>query len=1596
MPISYDDGSEAVSDAEWGGTTAASTYADGSEKVSEDEWDSTPYQNPESQVFDTAQSALTGAPLQEATQPENKESQVFDVTQDTLLSDPDEESDDPEENDGVDWLSRTLVRAHQQQQELDQIEQGTPPEETSFQSERALGRAMEDRNKERGAFDFSILQGKTAEWAASPEGQRVWKQILHAQAMDRSEWEKAKDMFGRIATGVGKSIVHIVRGTKRAVDRAYTLSDEYANVPDSEKTRLQHTLNFLNLPYLKMRKDVIPYHEFMADFYGGLAETLWAGITTVAGGTVGLGEGLVVTGPHGKEKEWGDRIAKSMQHWMHKWGYANAKTDTAKIILKNVGEGFQKLHDYATQQYINPTREQGRTKLAGMMAFGLELILLYGPVAPLKGAGRGVGRGAKAVGRGAKAVVKRLTKKESPVGMVGGVQIFGKVEAKKASAAWFESVTLARKGKEAMGDAAQAEQPVKPIEPEHVRETKDLPDDSPVDVVEPKEPAGMTPFELVPYEGSLLLSPWEVPLSSRIKTLKEEGIHLSTEQRHIAEVYYEGMAATAEIHGFPVPKQVLKEISDAKSKREKPAPKEAKTLELERENLVKESQALHTRQRDVLGSQPKGRAEKKQYQAILDNIRNERMELNRKIEKIERRLDGEPDVRLSQKQLEAKFDKVQKELQKVSTELEKANREGRLPKQTGKKGKFQRGEKPGGTRTARQLKEEKDLLHAQLSELGNELDYRATKQMEADRRKARIDEINKELAEGAKDTGTLHAEEAFALQSKMASKMQELQKVQDTMAQGKGKRPKNQPALQKKEARLKREVDELSTQIDGIAEKMQTMSAKKAEALKAEREYLESGGSLVSNPWKQGGYFTLPSELLALANNMASMIKGGAHGLAILAKVLIGPLINKTTMNVYQIGTKTAMAYPQKFLHHEKGTPGKTFVDLVSEKTGEFHKKLNTILDPLRNRFGHITKKDNRLLWESIHDRTVANARSTPDRIKTAAREISTLLNELRDYANKVGLDVGFIQDYFPRIFKAGKIKRQRQRFESLLRDYFYSEGKSLPEAKRIATEITGRILHEEGAPQLAPKNMQPTNPAVAGFFNPAEHTARKTGKGPRRNPNLEKSRKLGINDTVFHDFLETNVEAVLARYTEGTVKRTEYARIAGPSEGKAMAALAKIIDENYEAGGHWSPDQIRSRFYKMLDVMQGTHARIQTPVARSVNAFLTNAMVPIHMSLVALASLPEFATSIARYGPWHGGKGIILGLMDATHSAFKAADQLVFGKHDTIVGASKHFKPTGKRIIPGLTKRDAKVMLEQLGIIENKFLESAMQKRFTGTSGKWTRRFMKATGLELMTQIQQQMAYYSAMSFIKSRAKGLAKNPNRRSAKTWKMQLERMGIDPAQAANWHRNGMVDGAFTSQLHTAIIREVNTVITKPNPGSTPAWMSNQYLSQVAIFQRFFGAFSNTFVKQTFKDLFGKTNVQTKANVAIGLTTMLSLAALGMYLKDLINGRDPSERYEDQGGAMKLLSLADRAGLTGHLSRPVNFFTRSRYGYKDTTWARLGQQFGPGLGWAVRGVEASASEEPGEAWAHVLSSIMPVMNVTKKTKEMMYDIFENMFD
>lgn len=622
---------------------------------------------------------------------------------------------------------------------------------------------------------------------------------------------------------------------------------------------------------------------------------------------------------------------------------------------------------------------------------------------------------------------------------------------------------------------------------------------------------------------------------------------------------------------------------------------------------------------------------------------------------------------------------------------------------------------------------------------------------------------------------------------------------------------------------------------------------------------------------KQGGAIsTAPLE--AVVDAAKRIGKRGAKGAEQLYSAVADEMWHRSISRIRDLDTPTARTLANEFKPDTGVERG--LIEHIQAKTGELTTRLDKIFEPLRGR-RRIPKADQDHLMRMLR------GEDGPARLLDKAKELRAYLDDAYQYATDAKVPIEYRRNYVSQVWDVNPIRKDPEGAAA-----FFA---SLPDmSPQAGAGVVRNLIDNEGI-----YSRDSTSDRFAGSDNdfPMWASRQQKALGGASKIAAEKARVLQIPPEKLREaekWLVNDLEAVLSRYTHALVQRTEYARLAGPNEGRLNNMVAQILREIQEPTMDYS--HYARQIYDVADAAQHKFTyfpvlKAKFPTVLRVMRIASNYEVITKMAKVALASLPEFAAPMIQFGARPASYAA--GVKYAAISAARAADKLITGKHHIPQDAAAEF-------------------LERLGVIYVDSLRSAQMERFGGTTSKFATRFMHYTGLEQLTNVQRIVASDAIVRMVDRYSKELTRDTLAEGRRTYYTRiLDELGIPADAAVAWAKSGD-NAAFQPYIDTAVIRGVKMTIVTPDPMSVPMAYNDPFLQLPLIFNRFNAVMTNSFLKRFGKELLAKDTPVTRKAVALGgMATAISIGSFVLWLKaQWLNSDFAKKAYDQQSTAEHL--------------------------------------------------------------------------------------------
>lgn len=629
-----------------------------------------------------------------------------------------------------------------------------------------------------------------------------------------------------------------------------------------------------------------------------------------------------------------------------------------------------------------------------------------------------------------------------------------------------------------------------------------------------------------------------------------------------------------------------------------------------------------------------------------------------------------------------------------------------------------------------------------------------------------------------------------------------------------------------------------------------------------------------------------------------------------------------------------------------------SYYERVSLKTGELIGRLENSLEPLRGAFRrHIPKEVNARLVAILRGEKLPRTGGVKG-MGEVGLKVRQILNDTRDYAKSQGIEVGFLPNYFPRVYKRQVLETDKGRADFVR--VLQRHGIEATEADAIATKIvnTDGILMIERAPKS--ERFDPVKPREAA---PEPHTpGRMLRDRARVNKNIETARTLSsIPDAELASFLESDVPAVLVRYVTGVVRRAEYARLFGPGEGRLNAMLRDIITEAAQAGRPVRPAEIK-RIYDLADAMQSAYRPILSHQGRTANTLMGAYQLIRTLPLATISSLSEPFLIIARGRPGALPKALAFSLKHTVH--------------ETIRGVFRKFP-----------KAEATKALEDIGLGLDAALSERLTASFGGEVTRVTNAFFKLNFLHQFTRFNRVLGNEVGKLMVERHLKDLSKGVGERRARQLRHELAELGVDASKGMAWIERGAAKtDPFFDTVKAAGLRFTNEVVMNPRPTNRPMWHSNPHYHLLAQLKGYQTVFGNTTLTRWY-DLLFKRGAYQGARNAVKIATagilMVFTAVLGNEVREVIKyGPGGNPKFKDETPTRTIYRAMERAGFLGIFQFVSDAMFAHRFGSPA-----IAQLAGPAASQVNEMIEATGKAAEGKArpLAREVANAIPIANV-----------------
>ena len=411
--------------------------------------------------------------------------------------------------------------------------------------------------------------------------------------------------------------------------------------------------------------------------------------------------------------------------------------------------------------------------------------------------------------------------------------------------------------------------------------------------------------------------------------------------------------------------------------------------------------------------------------------------------------------------------------------------------------------------------------------------------------------------------------------------------------------------------------------------------------------------------------------------------------------------------------------------------------------------------------------------------------------------------------------------------------------------------------------------------------------------------------------------------------FLETNADAVIARYVHSMIKRVEW---------------EKRFGDEVQIGKHWvwQPDLYGQLTQQALinnhrETLSANRMKYLLEKTRAINeaylgrygAYTTDPRVRAGMSWVQalmnvlvmplslLSQAPDLAGPLTRMG---GGTGAYAkGLRDAYRA--------MRNKNSDLWKVAEMY---------GIVYRDFRDS-QAASFFDSQYLTTGPQKL-----NDW---LFKWNGMQMFTNFSRLLSFHASGYWLEDLVTG--QHPD---AERW---LDDLGLTISDVKQWVKDGKkeytsADGEKSLAFKVMLARQrfVQESVFSPNAGQRPLFASHPYAMLVWHLKQFAFSFFTQILKPAYREVKKNPRLYGKMMAVLPLALMMPLAMLGMGLRDELKYGDlpwrgvrPSFDKDPEGWLSETGRIIGRTGVLGPLQLLIDADRQQSWG-RSMTFALAG--------------------------------------------------------
>ena len=412
--------------------------------------------------------------------------------------------------------------------------------------------------------------------------------------------------------------------------------------------------------------------------------------------------------------------------------------------------------------------------------------------------------------------------------------------------------------------------------------------------------------------------------------------------------------------------------------------------------------------------------------------------------------------------------------------------------------------------------------------------------------------------------------------------------------------------------------------------------------------------------------------------------------------------------------------------------------------------------------------------------------------------------------------------------------------------------------------------------------------------------------------------------------FLETNADAVIARYTHSMIKRVEWEKRFGDEvqRGKHWVWQSDLYGQlTQQALINNHRDTLSANRMKYLlektrainEAYLGRYGAYTTdPRVRTWMSWTQAVMNVLVMPLSLLSQFPDLVGPLTRMG---GGTGAYAkGLRDA-YRAMRDKDSDLWKVAEMY----------------GIVYRDFRDS-QAASFFDSQYLTTGPQKL-----NDW---LFKWNGMQMFTNFSRLLSFHASGYWLEDLITG--QHPD---AERW---LKDLGLTPSEVQQWVEGGKkeytsADGEKSVAFKIMLARQrfVQESVFSPNAGQRPLFASHPYAMLVWHLKQFAFSFFTQILKPAAREVMKNPRLYGKMMAVLPLALMMPLAMLGMGLRDELKygewapwrGERPSFDQDPEGWLSATGRVISRTGVLGPLQLLIDADRQQSWG-RSFTFAMAG--------------------------------------------------------